>query len=421
MCSMELANRSNESSLMRTPSSLGGVCKCSSRNYGGWAVYLSVPPGVPKNKGPSGDKVAAFKGTVPWKSVRDLVMRLIVFVLLASLGAPLLAADSAVVLMYHRFGEDRYPSTSIRIDQFEAQLQYLKEQNFAVVPLATVLAALNGDSDLPERAVVITIDDAYRSVYDVAYPRLREYGFPITVFVNTDAVDEGKAAYMSWVQMREMANHRASYANHGASHTSFIEIRDGEADDDRLERVRADVDKGWRRLSEELVPLPGAFAYPYGEYDTATADLLRDLGYISFGQQSGAVGPYSDKRALPRFPMAESYGGMSQFRTKVASLPLPVTSVDPWDPVVSTSGPLVTISLAPSDGRLGELACFISGQGRVGVDWQERYRRFAVGPESPLGEGRQRVNCTAPRNDGRYLWFSHPWIVQPTPGDTRNR
>jgi len=351
------------------------------------------------------------------KPVRDFVMRLIVSVLLALLGAPLLAADSAVVLMYHRFGEDRYPSTSIRIDQFEAQLQHLKEQNYAVVPLAAVLTAINGGSDLPERAVAITIDDAYRSVYNEAFPRLREYGFPFTVFVNTDAVDDGKAAYMSWAQMREMAKHGASYANHGASHTSIIEIRDGETDDDRLERVRADVEKGWRRLSEELDPVPGAFAYPYGEYDTATAGLLRDLGYICFGQQSGAVGSYSDHRALPRFPMAESYGDMSQFRTKVASLPLPVTSVDPWDPVVSTTSPSVTMSLAPNDGRLGELACFVSGQGRVAVDWQEQYRRFAVGPESPLGVGRQRVNCTAPRNDGRYLWFSHPWFIQPTPGE----
>ena len=75
-------------------------------------------------------------------------LRLVVFVLLAFPGAPLLAADSAVVLMYHRFGEDRYPSTSIRIDQFEAQLQYLKEQHYAVVPLATVLGAMNSGSEM---------------------------------------------------------------------------------------------------------------------------------------------------------------------------------------------------------------------------------------------------------------------------------
>ena len=283
-------------------------------------------------------------------------MRRIVLILLALQCAPLLAADSVVVLMYHRFGEDRYPSTSIRTEQFDAQLRHLQEQKFSVVPLAAVLSAVNNGSPLPERAVAITIDDAYRSVYDVALSRLREYDYPFTVFVNTDAVDEGQSAYMSWAQMREMSAHGASYANHGASHDSFIEVRDGESDDERLARVRADIEKGWRRLTEELVPLSGAFAYPYGEYDTKTANLLREMGYVGFGQQSGAIGPYSDPRALPRFPMAEAYGDMSQFRIKAASVPLPVISIDPWDPVVSTTRPSVTISLAASDGRLDELA-----------------------------------------------------------------
>ena len=77
------------------------------------------------------------------------------------------AADSAVVLMYHRFGEDRYPSTSIRVDQFEAQLAHLAERDYQVIPLAQLLDALNNGTQLPERAVVITIDDAYLSVYEV--------------------------------------------------------------------------------------------------------------------------------------------------------------------------------------------------------------------------------------------------------------
>ena len=187
----------------------------------------------------------------------------------------------------------------------------------------------------------------------------------------------------------------------------------GETDGARLAKVRADVEKGARRLSEELEPLAGVFAYPYGEYDTSTADLLKELGYISFGQHSGATGPHSDPRALPRFPMAESFGDIGQFRTKVASLPMPVLGVEPWDPVTSGSRPRIEVTLGDTDARLSNLACFVGGQGRVEVEWREPERRFAVGPEEPLASGRQRVNCTAPRSDGRYLWFSHPWIVQP--------
>ena len=327
---------------------------------------------------------------------------------------PVTAADSAVVLMYHRFGEDRYPSTSIRIDQFEAQLKYLRDNEYTVVPITDVIAALNDDRPLPPRAVAITIDDAYRSVYEIGYPRLREYGYPFTVFVATDPVDQELPAYMSWDQMRAMTEGGATFANHGASHDSLIARQAGESDKAWLARVRADIDKGWRRVSAELEPIPGVFAYPYGEYDTAVANLLREAGYIAFGQQSGAVGSHGDTRALPRFPMAESFAGMDQFRTKVASLPMPVSAVTPWDPVVTTRQPRIEVTLgeANKEARLAELACFVSGQGRVEVQWLKTGRLFAVGPDKPVGTGRQRVNCTAPRSDGRYLWFSHAWIVR---------
>jgi len=79
-------------------------------------------------------------------------------VVLAYLPAmPVTAADSVVVLMYHRFGEDRYPSTSIRLEQFEAQLNHLRDNRYTVVPLTDVIAALNDDQPLPPRAVAITI------------------------------------------------------------------------------------------------------------------------------------------------------------------------------------------------------------------------------------------------------------------------
>ncbi len=315
--------------------------------------------------------------------------------------------------MYHRFGEDRFPSTNIRVQQFEAHLEHLRDGDYTVVPLADVLDAVSGSATLPERAVAITIDDAYRSVYDVAYPRFKAYGFPFTVFVATDPVDAGLPDYMTWDQMRAMAVDGVTFANHGAAHRSLIEREDGDTDAAWLAGVAADVEKGARRLAEELDPLTGVFAYPYGEFNSNAGDLLRELGYISFGQHSGAVGPQSDARALPRYPMAEAFGDLGEFRTKVASLPMPVLRVEPWDPITTSARPTVEITLGETDARLGELACFISGQGRVDVAWQEEGRRFIVGPENSFAAGRHRVNCTAPRNDGRYLWFSHPWIVQP--------
>ncbi len=324
-----------------------------------------------------------------------------------------LAADSAVVLMYHRFGEDRFPSTSIRVEQFQAHLEYLKDSGYAVVPLADVHAAINDGLPLPDRAVAITIDDAYRSVYDVAFPMFQQYGYPFTVFVATDAVDAGLPGTMTWDQMREMATAGATFANHGAAHRSTIEREDGATDEEWLAAVHSDIEKGARRIAEELELLQGSFAYPYGEYTTDVSNMLQDMGYDSFGQHSGAVGPDSDHRALPRYPMAESFGDIGQFRTKVASVPMPVTRVDPWEPVTADLQPTITITLGDTDARLGELACYVSGQGKVAVDWRETDSQFVVGPVKPFSKGRQRVNCTAPGNDGRYLWFSHQWIIEP--------
>ena len=330
------------------------------------------------------------------------------------LSGVVFAGDEAVVLMYHRFGDDRYPSTNIRVEQLEAQLEYLADHRHAVVPLADVLAAIRGEAELPDRAVAITIDDAYRSVYTVGYPRFRARGLPFTVFVATDPVDGGQTDFMTWEQMREMALHGVTFANHGATHDSLIERRPDESRSAWLARVKADVVKGGRRLTEELTPLQGAFAYPYGEYDESVAAVVADLGMVAFGQQSGAVGPTSDPRALPRFPMAEAFADLDEFAAKVASLPLPVARVTPWDPVTSASRPRIEVTLADTDARLERLACFVSGQGAVAVTWLEERRRFAVAPMKDLPAGRSRVNCTAPAATGsRFHWFSHPWVVRP--------
>jgi len=345
----------------------------------------------------------------------SLVKSLLAAIVLLIVSGVAPASDEAVILMYHRFGDDRHPSTNIRVEQLEAQLDYLIDQGFTVVPLADVVAAIRGDGNLPDRAVAITVDDAYRSVHAVGYPRFRERGMPFTVFVATDPVDGGQADFMTWDQMREMAEHGATIANHGATHDSVIERRGGESRSAWLARVRADVAKGARRLSEELDPLEGVFAYPYGEYDEATAAVISDLGLIAFGQHSGAVGPLIDMRALPRYPMAEAFADMNDFAIKVASRPLPVASVTPWDPVTSNRRPRIEVELAATDARLERLTCFVSGQGEVAIEWLEPRRRFAVAPEKDLSASRNRVNCTAPAASGdRFHWFSHPWVVRST-------
>ena len=118
---------------------------------------------------------------------------------------PAEAADSAVVFMYHRFGETSWPSTNIRIDQFEAHLKELSEGGYKVLALPTILSALKRGEELPDKTIALTIDDAYLSVYTAAWPRLKAARFPFTLFVATNPIDANLRNYMNWDQIRELA------------------------------------------------------------------------------------------------------------------------------------------------------------------------------------------------------------------------
>ena len=319
----------------------------------------------------------------------------------------------AVILMYHHFGNADHPSTNIRLQQFDAQLEHLAQAGYQVWPLERVVDHIVNHKPFPGRVVAITIDDAYQSVYTEAYPRLKARGWPFTVFVATDGVDADYQAYMGWDQMREMQQHGATFANHSASHDYLVRRLADETEPQWQTRMRDDIARAQRRLKEELGVAPNLFAYPYGEYDTALAAIVAEFGLVAFGQQSGPVGLGADSRALPRFPMAERFAAIEDFRQKVASLAFPITEVAPWDPVwLGDAAPVMTIKLGKSDARLGQLTCFVSGQGRVPVEWVNRTaRQFTVQAPAPLSKGRSRYNCTAPSpQKGRFYWYSHLWI-----------
>ncbi len=319
-------------------------------------------------------------------------------------------SSSVAVFMYHHFGETRYPSTNIRLEQFDAHLDYLANNGFHVLPLQEALDAIRNQQPLPDRSVVITMDDAYRSVYSEAYPRLKARGWPFTVFVSTDYIDNGYSNYMTWKQMQEMAKHGASYGNHTRSHAYLVRRLDGESDDQWQTRVRTDLGDAQQRLEQQLNTTLKIVAYPYGEYNDGVRAIADGLGLIGMGQHSGAIGPLSDFLALPRYPMAEAFGDIGEFKTKALSLPLAVQHVTPAEPTTERERPAIQVQLAASDARIQQLACFASGQGRMEIEWINELS-FRIQAAKPLPAGRSRYNCTAPSMQaGRFYWFSQPWI-----------
>jgi peptidoglycan/xylan/chitin deacetylase (PgdA/CDA1 family) len=332
----------------------------------------------------------------------------------SSPGSPA-SGNSAVVFMYHHFGVSQYPETNISLSQFEAHLTHLQQQAYTVWPLQRIITALDQGTPLPDRTVAITVDDAYISVYTEAWPRLRQLGWPFTVFVSTEVVDQGLPAYMSWDQMREMQQHGATFANHSRHHDYLILRRAGENLETWQQRIHADIDYAQQRLIQELGSAPMLLAYPYGEYNLPLKHLIKSLGYTAVTQQSGAIDRDSDRQRLPRFPMAADFAAIDSFNTKAATLPLPVTVATPEEPVTTHRQPGLTVTLNADkirDIQLKQLNCYVSGQGQTSVHWLNE-TRFELAAKNPLPIGRNRYNCTAPSVTGkRYYWFSRLWIVQ---------
>ena len=320
-------------------------------------------------------------------------------------AVPAMAADSAVVVMYHRFGESAHPSTNIRIEQFEAHLEELADPKYTVLPLPEIAARMKTRRPLPDRAVGISIDDAFLSVYREAFPRLRKAGLQFTLFVATDPVDRNIGGYMNWNQIRELRDAGVTIGSQTHTHLHMARSSD--------ERNKGELEKSNARFLAELGAVPEIIAYPYGEYSLAVGSLSKEAGLtIGFGQHSGVLRTGSDMMYLPRFAMNENFGGISRFRLAVNALPLPVTEVSPADPLLSAENnpPILGFTVqGPASRRLSSLACYASGQGKTRME--RLGARVEVRMQEAFPPGRARINCTMPTRSGRWHWYGLQFYV----------
>ena len=339
--------------------------------------------------------------------ILPLLIRLLPAVSIAVCGVLIVAssavaAESATVFGYNRVGQADAAGVGITTERFDEHIEELEKSRYAVLPLDEIVERLRDGRALPDRAIAITIDDAYRSVYSVVWPKLRAAGLPFTVFVSTDPIDTGNANYMTWDQLRELKSAGVTIGAKSRGHDHLVE---------RLRReARASVVYGHGRLTAELGEAPRLFAYPHGEYSLALREIAIDVGYLAaVGQHSGVIDPGTDPYALPRFTLNERYGGIDRFRLIANALPLSATDVLPVDPVLGDNPPAFGFTVAEEIGGLAKLACFASNVGQVRHETLER--RVEVRLDQPFPAGRSRINCTMPGPDDRWRWLGRMFVV----------
>ena len=325
---------------------------------------------------------------------------------------------AAWILLYHHVSNTTPEATSITPEMFDEHLDFLARNDYRVVSLSEVVTRLATD-ELDSRSVAITFDDAYKSVYTQAFPRLRARRWPFTIFVNTDAIDRKSNAYVSWAQLREMEQAGGSIGNHSRSHAHLAAHRANESNEQWRARVSADIVHARQRLAAELVQPLALFAYPYGEFTPELTTLVRSLGYRAFGQQSGPLGWGVAELAIPRIPLAHGFADLASLSEKLRTRHLPVRVLQPASPVLqpNAAAPTLELQIATGPFDLSQLACYVSNQGRAKLNWRaDEPRVVQVKATRALPVGRSKYTCTAPATNapGVYYWYSHLWL-QPQP------
>lgn len=316
-------------------------------------------------------------------------------------------AQSAVILQYHHISASTPPVSSISPEDFKRHMDYLRDHDFTILPLETVIESLRQGEALPDRSAAITFDDGYRSVYDAAFPLLRDNGWPFTVFISAGLVDNNSRLYASWEQLREMGEQGATLANHTMTHPYFLDRQEQTSQAEWLSTIRSEIEQAEARIESETGQSHRLLAYPYGEYNAAIQSLVEDMGFTGLGQHSGAVNGSSNFTALPRFAFGGIYVGMNGFQVKVNSLAFDIDSVEPQSPVTDEASPTALLRFADTDNRPGQLNCFNNDQP---IEVSQEDKGYQVSTHIENSARRFRYNCTAPGPDGRYFWYSIDWV-----------
>ena len=204
------------------------------------------------------------------------------------------------VLCYHRFG-DRGTKMTISVSRFREQMQYLKDKGYRVIPLQDLIAFLKGERQIPQRAVVLTVDDGHRSIYESAFPVLKEFGFPATLFLYTDYINNGG---LNWDQLIEMiGSGLITVQPHSKTHDNLTLKVNGETQQEYLRRVGQEVRFPKQRLAEQLPGVPVAYAYPFGDANDEVVAALKREGLsvgltVHSGGNAAFAYPYLLRRSI---------------------------------------------------------------------------------------------------------------------------
>jgi peptidoglycan/xylan/chitin deacetylase (PgdA/CDA1 family) len=308
-----------------------------------------------------------------------------------------------LIFCYHRLVDKiRYPGTEITPAAFEAQMKELKDKGITVISMQDLLAWKRGEKNIPPRCAVITFDDGWKSQYEVAWPMMKKFGYPLTLFIYTEGVAGGHLGggqAITWEQLADMRDNGVDIQAHSATHQDLREghqvmVIDANGKRSKKKLTGADYEKwvqnevvGCKELLEQRLGIKvNCYAVPFGNYNEHVKELARNAGYeamftvygqpITFTSPMDSIGRYAIEANKPKVfaDAVNMIGASSGGGTAVAEVGAKDLTTQPADgDTVRTATPLIKANLS-SIGPIepGSVQMRVSGLGLVPANFDPK-------------------------------------------------
>ena len=308
-----------------------------------------------------------------------------------------------IIFCYHRLVDKiRYPGTEITPAAFEAQMKELKDRGITVIPMQDLLAWKRGEKNIPPRCAVISFDDGWKSQYEVAWPIMKKFGYPFTMFIYTDGVAGGSLGggqAITWEQLADMRDNGVDIEAHTATHQDLREGHNimlaspgGKRTKTKLtgpqyeQWVRNEVVGSKELLEQRLGIKVNCFAVPFGNYNEHVKELARNAGYeamftvygqpITFTSPLDSIGRYAIEANKPKVfaDALKMIGTSSGGAAAVAEVGAKDLATQPADgDTVRTALPLIKANLS-GIGQIepGSVQIRVSGLGVVPANFDPK-------------------------------------------------
>ena len=306
-------------------------------------------------------------------------------------------------LMYHRFNENKYPSTNIKMDVFRNQIEIIKNLNYDFYDPKFLIDEF--DKPKNNKKILITIDDGFKSFYNEAWPFLKKNKIPFILFVSTEPV--GKKGYMNWDEIKEIENSEYGYiGHHSHTHEYLIDMNEAE--------FINDIETASRIFKDKLGYIPSIFSYPFGEYSKFMKDYISKKFAVAFGQHSGVIDLNKDRYELPRFPINEKYGDLKRFKSVINYSPLEYQIILPEQKKIDDQNnpPDLVIKFFKEQENIKNITCYSNDGGewkKTNLNFEKNFMKVKFNDKFIPRRG--RINCSL-NDNGKWRWLGTQFTIR---------